>query len=187
MNYRIGLLAGIALAQIVIIALVLSLENDDPRQVPSWLNLQDREVTRFSISDGDAEVTMTETDGLWSAIAADQQVPADGDKVAQLLDKLAGLSAPWPVATSAASAERFEVTDDLFQRRLALYTGDEEVALIFLGTSPGFERVHARRADSDEIFSVALSNYELPATIDGWLDKGLLGMSEDLQRVALKV
>lgn len=187
MNYRIGLLAGIALAQIMIIALVLLLENDDPRQVPSWLDLQDREVTRFSITDGDAEVTMTETDGLWSAIAADQQVPADGDKVAQLLDKLAGLSAPWPVATSAASAERFEVTDDSFQRRLALYTGDEEVALIFLGTSPGFERVHARRADSDEIFSVALSNYELPVTIDGWLDKGLLGMSEDIQRVALKV
>lgn len=187
MNYRIGLLAGIALAQMLIIALVLLSGDDDQRQVASWLDLQDRDVTRIAISDGDAEVTISETNGLWSAFAADQQVPADSDKVAQLLDKLAGLSAPWPVATSAASAERFAVTDDSFQRRVGLYAGDEEVALIFLGTSPGFERVHARRADSDEIFSIALSNYELPANIDGWLDKGLLGMPEALQRVALKV
>ena len=187
MNYRIGLLAGIALAQIVIIGFVVLGGGDDQRQVASWLNLQDRAVTRIAISDAEAEVQISDTDGFWSAGVADQQVPADSDKVAQLLEKLAGLSAPWPVATSAASAERFEVTDESFQRRVGLYAGDEEVALVFLGTSPGFQRVHARRAESDDIFSIALSNYELPATLDGWLDKGLLGMSEAPQRVVLKV
>ena len=187
MNYRIGLLAGIALAQIVVIGFVLLGGGDDQRQVVRWLDLQDRAVTRIIISDREAEVEVINTDGLWSAVSADGRVPADSDKVTQLLDKLAELNAPWPVATSAASAERFAVTDESFQRRVGLYAGDDEVALIFLGTSPGFQRVHARRAESDDIFSVALSNYELPVTLDGWLDKGLLGMSAAPQRIALKV
>ncbi|MEQ8692832.1 MAG: DUF4340 domain-containing protein, partial [Pseudomonadales bacterium] len=63
--------------------------------------------------------------------------------------------------------------------------GDEQLADIYLGTSPGFQRVHARKAGEDEIFSVELSNYELPLTVDGWLDKALLSIAEPLDAIQL--
>jgi len=60
-----------------------------------------------------------------------------------LIDKLEGAEAAWPVATSESSAERFEVSDAKFQRRIRFFADDAVVTELFLGTSPGFRRVHA--------------------------------------------
>lgn len=111
-------------------------------------------------------------------------LPADDDKVNDLLDKLAELAAPWPVATSADSAERFAVTEDNHQRRLVLEDAEDVVADVFLGTSPGYRRVHARVAGEDEVYSIDFSNYEAPTDADQWLDKGLLAASGDPSSIA---
>jgi len=78
-----------------------------------------------------------------------------------------------------------EVGADNFQRRVRVYAGDEVLAELFLGTSPGYQRVHARAADNDDIFSVALSNYELGVNSDVWVDKGVL--ASDMAPTAITV
>ena len=109
--------------------------------------------------------------------------PADDEKVTTLLDKLAGLQAPWPVATSADVAQRFEVAEDNYQRLVSLRQGDEILAQAYLGTSPGYQRVHARAAGQDDVYSVQLSNYELGLEIDAWLDKAVMAIDETVTRV----
>ena len=52
-----------------------------------------------------------------------------------------------------------------------------------MGTSPSYQRVHARQAGSSSIYSVKLSNYEFGLKRDDWLDKTLASVSGDISRV----
>ncbi len=181
MNNRIGLLAGLAALQLVVIGIFWFGGGENAAERTVLLEFSPDEVSSLTISDGDDEVILSRSDSGWDM----GDLPADAAKVDDLLDKMATLRAPWPVASSAASAERFEVEADNFQRRVVLQADDTTVGELYLGTSPGYQRVHARRADSDEVFSVGLSNFEISVGTDAWLDKSLLALPEAPSRIAL--
>jgi hypothetical protein len=170
MNSKIGLLGVVAVLQLLLIIVLTLAPTSSTSDGENLLSLQPEDVTSFVISDGTTEVEVTKKTDGWQVAG----VSADADKVTNTLDKLAQVAATWPVATSSASAERFEVGDENFQRRLRLMGGDVQLVELYLGTSPGYQRVHARRSDSDDVYSVELSNYELAVNTDGWVDKGLL-------------
>lgn len=170
MNRYIGLLAVLLLLQLGVIGATALYPSGDAGEAGAWIDFTADELTGLRISDGENSIALTREAEKWQI----EGVDADASQVAGLLDKLKAIRAPWPVATTRDSAERFEVNPDSFQRRLELLSGEEVVADVFLGTSPGFQRVHARLAESEEIYSVELSNYELPVTVDGWFDKALL-------------
>jgi Domain of unknown function (DUF4340) len=126
-----------------------------------------------------ARLKLQRTDAGWT-LPDSQGLPVDGEKVSQFLDKLIAASAPWPVATSSESAKRFEVAADKFQREIQLLEDDKVVGDLYFGTSPGFKKVHARNAESDDIYAVAFANYEATAHADDWLDKALLKPNGDV-------
>jgi hypothetical protein len=111
-------------------------------------------------------------------------LPADSNKIDGVITSLLEGSATWPVATSASSQERFEVTAESHQRRLAVESEGETVAEIFLGTSPGFRRVHARSSAGDAVYSIDFAVHEVPVDEDEWLDKKLL-QTEEISEVTL--
>ena len=76
--------------------------------------------------------------------------------------------------TSESSRERFEVTRDSNQRHIQLFGAEETIGELFLGTSPGYRRVHARAGGADEVYSIDFSTFEVPVGKDDWLDKDLL-------------
>ncbi len=129
------------------------------------------------IDDKGAKLALQRTDAGWTL--PDSQ-PVDAEKVGQLLDKLLAASAPWPVATSTESAKRFEVAPDKFQREIRLLAQDQVVGDLYFGTSPGFKKVHARRADSEDVYAVAFANYEATTRADDWIDKALLKPNGDV-------
>ncbi len=174
MNFRIGLLSVLAVVQLVVIAGFWFIPRADQDEGAVLLNFDAAGLSGLEISDVDHTITLNKTATGWQV----ESLPADEDKVDGLLNKLVNLSAPWPVAATSSSVERFEVGEENFQRRLRLLANDETLAQLFLGTSPGYQRVHARKADSEEVFSVALSNFEVGASIDDWLNKGLLATGE---------
>lgn len=131
------------------------------------------------VDDKGARLKLQRTDAGWT-LPDSQGLPADGEKVSQLLDKLIAASAPWPVATSSESAKRFEVAADKFQREIQLLEHDKVVGDLYFGTSPGFKKVHARNANSDDVYAVAFANYEATARTDDWLDKALLKPNGDV-------
>lgn len=101
--------------------------------------------------------------------------PADAGKVHALLAELAALGPGWPVAQTTEARARFGVGDDDFRKRLTVETEDATLVLL-LGTSPGFKRLHGRRGGARAIYSVALADFDLPATVNDWLDKALLAL-----------
>lgn len=183
MNSKIVLLAGLGVAQLVLIAALFFASGPQQRNEAPLLDLDLAAVTSLVISDGDDEVQVDKRADGWLVAG----VPADTDKVTRILDKLANASATWPVSTSSSSAERFEVSAQSYQRRIRVAGESGQLAELFLGTSPSYQRVHARETSSDDVYSIALSNYELGVKIDDWLDKGLLATKDVPTQIELKL
>lgn len=104
--------------------------------------------------------------------------PADQGRISQLLDRINSLKTGMPVATSSGAQERFKVSSKSFERRITLAQGDESLATLYLGSSPGIRRVHARAESSESIHSVKMAVYEVPVKNADWEDKTILQLPQ---------
>ncbi|WP_406828328.1 DUF4340 domain-containing protein [Microbulbifer sp. ARAS458-1] len=140
-------------------------------------------LQRLEIVGDDQSVALVRKDGQWQ-LPELHNLPVNSDKLDTLLEKLTALKSNWPIATSNSARERFEVAENKFRKHVKLYTaeGNDPALELFVGTSPGFRKVHVRRAGDDAIYAVALNSFDLPSTADSWLDKTLLAAG-DLTRI----
>lgn len=183
MMARLPLLAGILIAQLLLISAVQLLGGDDAEAEP-FLSFEVEQITEFTIADNAEQTVELRRNAEGWHFAGSADVPADAGKIVEVLEKLSNLGSPWPVATSAASQTRFEVTADNYQRNIRLATAEELLADFYLGTSPGYRRVHARNVADDDVYSVDFANFEVPALVDNWLDKSLL-QTQDITAITL--
>ncbi len=166
---RIPLLTGLLIAQLVILV-VLMLMGDEEGEAMALLDFEPAAITAVTIEDSDGqEVGLAAEDGEWRL----GELPADAGRISEVIESLLGGSANWPVATSESSRARFEVAEDVFQRRIRFDGADGTLATLYLGSSPGFRRIHAREAEADAIFSIDFGLHELPMDRSDWLDKQL--------------
>lgn len=167
-------LAIILAAQLLIVAAIWMFDSRSDSDAKHELLALDRSaITAMEIDDRTDSVRIERVDGTWQ-LTSEDSLPVDEAKVVALLDKLEAANAPWPVATSESSAERFEVTDSNYQRRIRLFEGDTVGSELMFGTSPGFRKVHARVGGESEVFAVTFANYEAATKADEWVDKTLL-------------
>ena len=184
MSGRIGLLGGLLAAQAAVIAgLLLASGVGSEAGASQLLTFDAANVTKLSVSGEDQTVSLARDGDSWRL---EDGLSADGGKISELLADLSDLDAPWPVATSDDSAERFEVTEENHQRRLIIEDEDGPVADLLLGTSPGYRRVHARVSGESEVYSIDFSNFEAPTDADQWLDKTLLAAQGEVSSIALE-
>ena len=121
----------------------------------------------------DTEAVILKSGGRW-VLPELENLPADALMVEKLLDGLTNTQANWPVARSTAARQRFQVADYHHQRRISLFSSGRQLATLYLGTSPGFRKVHARNADRDPIFSIAFNLFDAPGRSRDWIDRKLL-------------
>lgn len=121
----------------------------------------------------DNEVVLVRSGKQW-LLPDLENLPADAAKIATVLKNLTTQTGSWPVADSPAARQRFQVADYYYQKRLALFSGGQLLGTIYLGTSPGFRKVHARNDEQDAIYSIAFDSVEVPAVSNAWLDTKLL-------------
>jgi len=162
--------------QLIVLAILQFSKGGEATAPEPLLTADLSQLNSLQIADGD-DNTLTLAKNPAGTWLLESGLPADGEKVNGLLEKLSGFELGWPVATRAEAHERFEVANNKFQRKLTLGSGSAEQTLLF-GTSPGYQQVHAR-ADSDSVYAVKLSNHEIPAAADDWLDKSLLQAAGD--------
>ena len=172
-----SILVGLLALQILIVSGVLAWNLREPDKPDQFFDFDPSLVTKMQIRTEEHDILVEKSGEDWQL--ADGK-PADGDKVDRTLDKLADASTGWPVATSSSTAERFEVTEDSFQKHLTLFSEDDVVADAFFGTSPSFRLVHVSAADGGPVFAIEFSNYELGNDASSWLDKNLLRPVGDL-------
>ena len=131
----------------------------------------------------DNRVRVLRRRGSW-VLPALGDLPADGERIAMLLDQLTAEDPGWAVAHTLAARQRFRVADYHFRRRIHLLAQGEPVATVFLGTSPGFRKIHARNADDEAIYSINLNLFDLPVAPGRWLDTSLIELKAPLRIVA---
>lgn len=149
-------------------------QHRQPRvEAKALLTFNRADVDRLVIRDSSSTVTLKKSGNDW-LLPDLQQLPVDAQKLEDLLTKLQGAKLTWPVATSASSHERFEVAAAKFQRRVEFYQGDKKLGEFFLGSSPGFKKIHVRRDGDNEVYAVELTSFEFSSTAKEWFDKALL-------------
>ena len=135
------------------------------------------EVDRIVVRGSDSEANLVKVDEAWVLPSLDN-LPASPARISEVLEELAAIHTRWPVTRTRASHQRFEVADEARQRFVQLSAGDAPVAEFYLGTSPGFRKVHLRRVAEDPVYAVELSVHDLPARDGDWLDKTLLAVQD---------
>ena len=159
------------------LALTLLLWRDDAGQLPvaagPLLSFDRAAVDGIEISDGKQTLQLRKVGDHW-VLPDVFDFPAAGFRVGGLLDELGALRSGLPVATSAASARRFRVAGDGFERRLRLMQGDTELAVLYLGDAAGPRRAYGRAGGDTAIYPLDFTAFQADATHDGWTDKTLL-------------
>ena len=180
-NRSTAILAGILVVQLVLAAVLFMPRGEDTDPLVTYeIDLADR-ILVSSMDEDPIELRLE--DGQWFLQGG---LVADTSRLETLLEVLGSDRWSWPVASTSEAARRFEVTEDAFQRQVELFVGEEELATLYLGTSPSFRLIHAREADSDNIYAIELASYDLPMRQDDWLDKSLLqtaGAIDSMERV----
>jgi len=169
------------LAQIGLLSAIYMGTKDKEAGAPGTLFLafSPDEVQTLAITDGEGKGVILEKDkGGW-IVPAYFSAPVDLNKVITLLDKLAGMKQGFVLATSEEAAKRFKVDSEGFENHVVLRGAEKTLADFYVGTSPAFRQVHARRGESDEIVTLPLSGFELESTADKWLDTSLAMVNEE--------
>ncbi|MGD8831028.1 MAG: DUF4340 domain-containing protein [Pseudomonadales bacterium] len=180
MRQRLTLLGALLVVQLVLIGVVYVASGHE-KAGEQLLDIDAGAIHGLEISDAEGNtITLGRTDSGWQV----GELPADAEKVDGVIESLVSGAGGWPVATSEDSQTRFEVTGDKFQRRIAFEGEGDELAVVYLGTSPGFRRVHARRDGEDEVFSIDFAVHEVPTKAGDWLDKQVLA-AKGISRIEL--
>ena len=198
------LLVLLAVQLIIVAAIYLLKSNSDAtyKSTPI-LDFEKSQLTKLVITNGERDsdsaseseseqlageksakaVTLTLQDGEW-ILPELNRLPANRVKLDLAIGKLMGLKSNWPVATTQDSQSRFKVASDNYQKKIQLFSHDKVIAELFLGTSPGFKKVHLRQSGSQEIYSLELNSYDFSDSATDWLDKALLQIN-DINKISL--
>jgi hypothetical protein len=179
LNRQIGTLLTILLLQCGLVAVMYWPHSTimDDGEIESLLPFDPDKVDEIYIEDEKGnESVLLKMEGQW-LLPDLAGIPIDPEMIATLLSSLSNRAGDWPIATTAASRQRFQVAAYHYQRRLTMISEGELLGTIYLGTSPGFRKVHARNDAQSAIFSIPFNNYDAPATTSAWMDKTLLQIS----------
>jgi hypothetical protein len=179
-RFTLVLTALLAVQIVLASVLLLSGPSDEAyRAEAPLLAFETEKVDQIAIDEtGGASVTLRKVDGKW-IIPGMAEFPADQQRVASLLDTLAGLKKGWPVATSSEAAERFKVSEANHVRQVALKSGEEELGTLLVGTSPTYRQAHIRAAGGNEVYSATIAAHDAGARGEDWMDRTLLNAAQD--------
>lgn len=167
------------IAQVLLILGVFAYQENSRVQVDAQplLAIKPADIDRMVIQDASNKVTLQKTGSQWQ-LPELHQLPVDKQKLDEILQKLDGTKLTWPVTNTVSSHERFEVAGTKFQRRIELFQGDIKKADLWLGSTPGFKKIHLRREGEDQVYAVELTAFEFATASNDWLQSDLLAVKD---------
>ena len=169
------ILGAVLVAQFVIFGAVILLggssepETQKPRELLP--DLDQKTVTRIAIGEGEGKRAVLEKKaGRW-VLHSGGDFPAKQDKVDELVDKLAAVTAGPPVAEKATYHRALEVADEKYQRKIEIERSKGDKLTFYLGSSPALKKVHFRMAGQDPVYLAGdLSAWGVGARANAWVD-----------------
>ncbi len=139
------------------------------------LQLSPADIDRIVVSSATDSLLLMQQGEDW--IMPDyHRLPVQQGRLERVREELPGLARGWPVASSDAAVERFQVAPGNYQRKIEFFAGENSAGELFIGTSPGFRKVHIRPVGEEAVYAVEFNAFELPAAAGEWLEKTLLGL-----------
>jgi len=178
---KIPWLAGLFVAQVALAAVLFTTGRQAAVAVNEpLLTFDSAAVDKLELV-GEGETLLLQKNGnQWQL---EEDLPVANARMTDLLKQIADLRTGWPVANTKDAHKRFQVTDESFVRKVRLFQGDKELAMMYLGNAPSFRSVHLRAAGSDEIYALKFDDMMLPMSRDAWLDPDLLRPKGDILAV----
>ncbi len=174
----LAVLAAVLVAQAAILVLTRLPGRED---VPESLlaGLEAGAVTRIEIEDGaDGHVVMDREGDGW-VLSDAGGYPADGTRIAELLDRLAAARRDRLVARTEAGRLELRVAPDGFERRVRIDAGAVGY-LLYIGTTAGTGAGHVRVDGEDEVWSVdGMAPWQVVADRSDWVDPIYLRVEAD--------
>lgn len=168
-------------------ASVLIASSNESRPVePILRGLAVGDVTSVTIADDlDSEVALARGEDGWVLPEADD-FPVDGQKVDELLDKLASLNTKRLIAANPANFSRLEVAADDFRRRVAIVV-DSATRVLYLGGGAGVDTVYARLDAENLVYlGAGLDAWDASTQISNWIDASYVNVSQaDVIRISI--
>ena len=186
MNRSVVTLLLVLLIQCGIIGAVYWPQQGPMQQPTSYglVTLDPASIDHIRIEDEyDNEALLVKTGEQW-VLPELEGLPADAAKVVELLASITAQDNSWPIAQSTAARQRFQVADYHFQRSVSLGGAGKQLATIYLGTSPGFRKVHARKNGTDAIYSINFNAFDAPGLSGAWVEPRLLQIRAPMQITA---
>jgi hypothetical protein len=149
------------------------------------LGLQLQNLDSIVIEAADQTLTLSKQSTVWR-MEDHFDSPVANSKLTQISNKIFAINKDWPVATTSTAAVRFKVAEQVYERKISFKKGAETLHTLYLGSSPGFRKIHARIDRQANIYSIELSAFELSTNADDWIDQSLVKMKKaDLQYVKM--
>ncbi|MGH8475950.1 MAG: DUF4340 domain-containing protein [Methylococcales bacterium] len=104
--------------------------------------------------------------------------PASREKLDRIFKNMLDKNVDWPVATTASAGQRFKVASDSFERKLT-FSSASASEILYLGTSPGFKKIHARIDGKNDIYAIEFSAYQASTKPIDWADQSILHVPRD--------
>ena len=136
---------------------------------------------------GEAPLRITRKDSRWG-LPDKEGYPVLPAKFEKFADKLLNAKRSWPVGRTLVAARQFKVTPDHFERRVRFLRGTDVLGDVFLGSSPGFRKVHARLDGDEHTYAIDFNAFDAPVEAGQWYDTEILKTAvEDIARIDLGV
>jgi len=174
----VTVLAAVLVVQVAILV-VTRLPGREAAPEPLLAGLQADAVTRIEIEDGaDGQVVMDRAADGW-VLSDAGGYPADGTRIADLLDRLGAARRDRLVARTEAGRLELRVAPDGFERRLRIDAGADRF-LLYVGTTAGTGGGHVRVDGEDEVWSVdGVAPWQVAAERSDWVDPVYLRVEPD--------
>ena len=175
MNKFISSLAGLFVLQVFVAAgLYFSGQDKDFDQLNKpLLSFNVDEIDKVVISDNTFSSELSRNNDGWY-MPNYHSLPVDQERLDALMTNLKDFKSSWPVATTSSAQERFEVSEEKFQKRIQLYSGEDLVTEMFIGDSPSYRNAYIRVSNQDEIYAAKIAQHEIYHRTFDWMNKKLL-------------
>lgn len=132
-----------------------------------------------------APLRITRKDKRW-VLPEKNDFPVAQARFKEFAEKLVGARRFWPVGKTMVAARQFKVTEEQFERRVRFLRGEDVLGDVFLGSSPGFRKVHARLDGDPLTYAIDFNAFDAPAEAGPWYDREVLKVKPgDVARIDL--
>ena len=155
-----------------------SVANKGPEK-QNLFDFSSTEVTKLVLDNGQGEnVELYRNGGEWQVELEGKSLPVQDQKLQSMMDKFQDLSVRWPVADTDSSQKRMKVSRSEYNKQVKFFNNDHVLAHAYVGSSPGFRKVHIRKEGDDNVYAVPVNQTDIITKADDWMDKTLLSISD---------